>query len=594
MAETQEKILHVDGMTCSGCELKIERKLQKTPGVSAVKADYAAGTVTVSYDKDAIKIDEIASLIEKLDYKVIQTPLQLKKAPETVKFAGVLLILVALYWIINRFGGISLFNAFPEAEKSMSYGMLFVVGLLTSVHCIAMCGGINLSQSVRAAQTGAGGQTEAGSASVLLPTFLYNLGRVISYTLIGGIVGAIGSVVSFSGTAKGIVQLGAGIFMVIMGLNMLGIFPWLRKLNPRMPKIFARKIGAQKRNSNSPLYVGLLNGLMPCGPLQAMQLYALSTGNFFAGALSMFLFSLGTVPLMFGFGALSSLLNHKFTGRMMRVSAALVIILGVSMFSNGVSLSGISVVPSDPSPVSGDSVAQIQHDVQVVTSKVLPGQYKPITVQKGIPVHWTLQADEKDINGCNNRIIIPKYQLEKKLLPGDNIIEFTPDESGTIAFSCWMGMIRSRIDVVDDLSSLAATVNPAGTANATDLQKMLAIATLDQGTQSVSIQMDEVGFTPSVIVVQRGLETVWTIKAQAITPDNNRIVLPVYDAEIALENGENTVRLVPTEDFEFHTPDEAFFGYVKVVDDLSNIDADAILDEIYRLIPTQSLASVNL
>ena len=81
-----------------------------------------------------------------------------------------------------------------------------------------------------------------------------------------------------SGTAKGIVQLGAGLFMVVMGLNMLNLFPWLRSLTPRLPRFLTSRATAAA-GSNSPLYVGLLNGLMPCGPLQAMQLYALSTGS---------------------------------------------------------------------------------------------------------------------------------------------------------------------------------------------------------------------------------------------------------------------------------------------------------------------------
>jgi hypothetical protein len=135
-------------------------------------------------------------------------------------------------------------------------------------------------------------------------------------------------------------KLVAGVFMVIMGINMLGIFPWLRRLNPRMPKFIAARIGMEKARSNSPLIVGLLNGLMPCGPLQAMQIYALSTGNPFAGALSMFLFSLGTVPLMFGLGALSSVLGRRFTQKVMTVGAVLVVVLGLSMFSQGWTLSG--------------------------------------------------------------------------------------------------------------------------------------------------------------------------------------------------------------------------------------------------------------
>jgi len=129
---------------------------------------------------------------------------------------------------------------------------------------------------------------------------------------------------------------------------MLNIFPVLRKITPRMPKIFGRKISNAK--NKGPLLVGLLNGFMPCGPLQAMQLYALGTGSFIAGATSMFMFSLGTVPLMFGLGAISSIAGGKFTQKMMRISAVLVIVLGVVMFNRGLSLSGYSFPISMPTP----------------------------------------------------------------------------------------------------------------------------------------------------------------------------------------------------------------------------------------------------
>lgn len=238
--------------------------------------------------------------------------------------------------------------------------------------------------------------------------------------------------------------------MIIMGLNMLNLFPWLRRLNPRMPNFLARQVNGQKK-SNSSLYVGLLNGLMPCGPLQAMQLYALSTGDPFKGALSMFLFSAGTVPLMFGLGAISSYISKQFSAKMMTASAVLVVVLGLSMFSSGMSLSGISFLPLTSAGQSSSAV--IKDGVQIVTTQLSPGRYEPIKVQKGIPVRWIIQAERSDINGCNNRIIIPKYDKEKRLAPGDNIIEFTPTESGTVPFSCWMGMIRSTITVVDDISA---------------------------------------------------------------------------------------------------------------------------------------------
>ena len=130
---------------------------------------------------------------------------------------GIGIILFALYVIVKNTVG---FNFVPEINQSMGYGILFFVGLLTSLHCIAMCGGINLSQCVSYKVD----NYNPGRLSKLKPSLLYNSGRVISYTIIGGIVGALGSSISFSGAAK-IVAIVSGAFMVIIGLNMLNIFP---------------------------------------------------------------------------------------------------------------------------------------------------------------------------------------------------------------------------------------------------------------------------------------------------------------------------------------------------------------------------------
>ncbi|MEL7656073.1 MAG: sulfite exporter TauE/SafE family protein [Bacillota bacterium] len=448
----------VNGMSCVNCENKIERTLKNKKGIANAIVSYGKGTAIVTYDPALITAAEIEDIINQLGYQVVkqENRKNIMQAAETsfdgVQIVGVFVILLALYVIINRFGGFNIFNSFPEAKEGMGYGMLFLIGLLTSTHCIAMCGGINLSQCVPYSTAG---NEKTSRLANMSPSILYNSGRVISYTIIGGLVGALGSVVSFSGTGKGIIALIAGVFMVIMGLNMLNLFPGLRRFNPRMPKIFAIKINEQK-NSNRPLYVGLLNGLMPCGPLQAMQLYALSTGDPLKGALAMFLFSLGTVPLMFGLGALSTLLTKRFASRMMTVSAVLVVILGVFMFSNGMALAGYAVPFTAGSEKqigssSNGAAAEIVDGVQIVTTKLTSGGYEPIVVQAGIPVQWNMQAEAGDINGCNNRIVIPEYNIEKSLEPGDNIIEFIPEKSGVIPYSCWMGMIRSQISVVDDI-----------------------------------------------------------------------------------------------------------------------------------------------
>ena len=271
-----------------------------------------------------------------------------------------------------------------------------------------------------------------------------------------------------------------------MGLNMLNVFPWLRRLNLRMPRFFTGKI-----HGRTPLFVGLLNGLMPCGPLQAMQLYALSAGSFAKGALSMFLFSAGTLPLMFGLSALSSILSKKFTRGMTAVGAAMVVIFGIAMFGNGISLAGVSAsAPMFAQNGPSGAVARVEGNVQTVRTELASGRYAPITVQAGIPVRWTIHAEPGTLNGCNNRIIIPEYgRMQKKLELGDNVIEFTPARSGAFLYTCWMGMIRGRITVVDKLDD-STGVKAAAVAEADE--KALAAAELppDLFTDAVSDESD--------------------------------------------------------------------------------------------------------
>ena len=159
----------------------------------------------------------------------------------------------------------------------------------------------------------------------------------------------------------------------------------------------------------------------------------------------MLAFSLGTVPLMLLFGALSSLLSGAFTQKLRRVSAFLVVALGLVMFNRGLALSGITLMASGG---SAQNVAVMQEDgVQTVTTVLGPGQYAPITVQAGIPVRWTIEVPGRALNGCNNPIMIPEYNLTLDLKQGENIVEFTPQRAGVVPYSCWMGMIRSSITV---------------------------------------------------------------------------------------------------------------------------------------------------
>jgi sulfite exporter TauE/SafE/copper chaperone CopZ/plastocyanin domain-containing protein len=584
------KKLRIGGMTCANCQNKIQKKLRNTAGIEKAEVSYSAGTAVVTYDADIISLGDITAIIKKLDYKVLAE--DERQAPGISRILGLLLIIAALYFMLEHFGILNLLAPSQLAETNMGYGMLFVIGLVTSIHCVAMCGGINLSQCIPQSENDGGG----GRFSALRPAFLYNLGRVISYTAVGFVVGALGSAITFSNAAQGVLKLIAGVFMIIMGVNMLGIFPWLRKLNPRMPKFLARKIDVEKSRSKSALIVGLLNGFMPCGPLQAMQIYALSTGSAFAGAFSMLLFSLGTVPLMFGLGAISSAIGKKFTRKVMTVGAVLVVVLGLSMLTQGWSLSGFTgTAPVETPPDAADGPDIPTEDgVQLINSTLSSGRYPSITVQVGTPVKWVIDAPKGSINGCNNRAIIDEYDIEYTFKTGENVIEFTPTETGSFKYNCWMGMIRGTINVVEagepggpggpgeaiETPPEITEPVPANVAIPTDRVAVAELVSEDGFEyQTVTIELTDDGFSPAVVVMQAGLDTEWIIQNTSSPGANNTLLMPLYGAELDLQSGENPLPLYPTESFEFSNGDNKFYGYVKVVDDLGSIDIEAIQAE---------------
>ena len=596
-SKLMKKTLRIGGMTCVSCQNKIEKRLRNTAGVESADVSYNQGTAVVAFDTDLITLKDIETIIGALDYEVLADE---RPATNGKRAAAILIIVLAAYMLLRQFGLMDIFNLFPTAEAGMGYGMLFVIGLLTSVHCVAMCGGINLSQCIP--QTAVDGSARKSAA--LRPSFLYNLGRVISYTVIGAIVGALGSVISFTGAMRGVVQLLAGVFMVIMGINMLGVFPGLRKFAPRMPRVFSRKINAEKGKNNSPLYVGLLNGLMPCGPLQAMQIYALSTGSPIKGALSMLLFSLGTVPLMFALGALSSVLTKRFTHRVMTVGAALVVILGITMFSQGWTLSGLSVLSLNfgagtQAVASTDPDMVIDDGYQIINSTLASNSYPAITVVAGTPVRWTIDAPQGSINGCNDTMIIPEYDVEHAFRTGANVIEFTPDKAGVFQYSCWMGMIRSTITVVEGAKASGKSSEDAVTqvtplpsgfetsapqdpvpANVIIPTDVLAVATIEGEVQRITIELTDKGFSPAIVVVQAGVKAEWTINNTSSREVDTTLLVPAYKAQVLMTKGANPLYINPSEDFDFSTGDNAFYGYFKVVGDLSVLDREAIKNEV--------------
>lgn len=476
----ENKIIKIGGMTCISCKRAIENGLGNITGVKSVSVNYKTGKCEITIDTGLVGWKDIFNAIEDLGYTIGNN-----KKTDLINIISIVVIIVSLYYFLEQTGLLNLLNFEKVADSTMGFGMLFVIGLMTSVHCIAMCGGINVSQCL----------SENKKFSGLSPV-MYNLGRVVSYTVIGFVLGfagmffGTGENLGVSSIIQGLIKSFAGIYMVIMGVNMLGFVPQIKRLTFHLPNF----IGKFRVKNSQPFVVGLLNGFMPCGPLQSIQLVALATGNPFTGGLSMFAFSLGTVPLMLGLGSLVSVLGKRFTDRMMTVGAVLVTVMGLAMVSQGASLTGmiksenlmvlvvmlafmciveninfnkrqvktvslmiilfIGIFTSRFMAINyvsenDESSYHMENGVQVVESQLASGKYPSIKVKKDVPVRWIINAPDGSINGCNYKIYINSYGIEHTFQKGENIIEFTPTKSESIGYSCWMGMIKGNINVVE-------------------------------------------------------------------------------------------------------------------------------------------------
>lgn len=139
--------IYIDGMTCINCQIRIENELKKEPALTDISVSYEAGEASFSYNPDRISLKQITDMINKMGYSASSEKLSCKK--KILQSIAEILLIVVLFGILQDFGILNYLAPASLADSGMSYGMLFVIGLLTSVHCIAMCGGINLSQTLQ-------------------------------------------------------------------------------------------------------------------------------------------------------------------------------------------------------------------------------------------------------------------------------------------------------------------------------------------------------------------------------------------------------------------------------------------------------------
>ncbi|MFH0836150.1 MAG: sulfite exporter TauE/SafE family protein [Candidatus Micrarchaeota archaeon] len=455
------KKMKVKGMRCSGCEKTIEDALKPIDGVESVKVNYTDGTLEVAFDENKTNADRLMQAVSDNGYSCAEFNEPVKQDDDSkvfdygMKLLGVALLLSGLALVFYVGSGFIEGIQLPEISQNMSYGLLFIVGLLTGFHCITMCGGFVVSYTAKHAQEG----TSANKSHLL-----YAAGKTLSYTIIGAAFGLLGSIIVFTPLMRGAAALIAGLFLVVFGLNMLNVFPALRKIRIKTPAFLSRFVGEESRKQKSPLAIGLLNGLMiACGPLQAIYIMAAGTGSMVEGAKLLLIFGLGTLPVMLGFGFLTGFLSSKLTRSILNASGFVVILLGLIMFNQGLALTGTgldanSLVVSanvDNAKLTDVPIA-LENGVQTINMDVTRYGFEPnkFVLQKGVPVKWVING--KELNGCNNAIIVPKLGLNFKIKPGEQVIEFTPEDEGVISWSCWMGMIPGSFVVKDNVASLSS------------------------------------------------------------------------------------------------------------------------------------------
>jgi len=221
---------------------------------------------------------------------------------------------------------------------------LFVIGFLGGFsHCIGMCGGFVVTYTIKIAESDT--IQNPNFWQKLSPHLLYSGGRLITYSLLGQIFGLIGGtlgVVLAIKDIQGVLQLFAGLVMLLMGLDLAGFIPNLSPDSFPGIGLFKRLVGSlfnrvQRKNI---FMLGFILGFIPCGLVYAVGAKAAATQSMAGGFLTMFIFGLGTFPAMILTGLSTNILSHKLRGRLYHIAAFLVILLGVLTILRGIDALG--------------------------------------------------------------------------------------------------------------------------------------------------------------------------------------------------------------------------------------------------------------
>lgn len=462
MSQIKNIIVPIKGMHCRSCELLIEEKLKELPKIKSAQLNYNTGEAKIAYHGEEVDMINIHKAITDTGYEIGREgtlPMLTSDKKEYVNLGIAFLILMVLYLLLKSFG-LTNINLSPTVS-SPSMGLIMVIGLVAGFStCMALVGGLSLGLSTKFIER----HPKATPSEKFRPHLFFVGGRILAYTLLGGFLGLLGTVFQLSTLANGAITIIVGLVMLLMGLQLVNIFPRLSKFKISLPKGISQALGIKNKkteyNHGQAMIMGALTFFLPCGFTQAMQLYAISTDSFLSGALTMGLFALGTAPGLLSIGGVTSLVRGQFKERFFKVAGLAVILFGLFNLNNGFTLASLnfngfgSESKIRPTSAINDPNVTMIDGVQVV--RMIEGNYgyspNSFSIKKGIPVKWIIDAQAP--YSCASSLVVPKLGIKRNLEAGENTIEFIPTEIGKIPFSCSMGMYTGVFNVYDGASSV--------------------------------------------------------------------------------------------------------------------------------------------
>lgn len=322
--------------------------------------------------------------------------------------------------------------------------LAFLTGLTTGgLSCLAVQGGL-LASSVTT--------QEKPRGVITISSFL--IAKLIAYAILGFLLGYFGSTLVLSPKVFGFLQIAVGIFMVATVGRLLNLHPIFRYFVIQPPRSVYK---IMKGTTSTPIVLGLLTVLIPCGVTQAMMVLAVGTGSPIQGAAIMSAFILGTSPIFFALGA--SIVELLKRPAISYVAAGVIGIFALMSINGGLGLTGSfytfqNIWRAATTPVSslvyaGQIAGISTSGEQEVTIRVFNSGYQSdiSTLKRGIPTKVTLVTE--NVQGCTRAFTVPEYGISK-VLPQTGIeeVEFTPMKTGRLAYSCGMGMFTGAFTVI--------------------------------------------------------------------------------------------------------------------------------------------------